>query len=187
MLKAIGAVVCACGLLAGLNTPWIGQARSEIVLNFPVPKPSDSREASAQLLLAMSIVVRSVSLAELGQAKEAEKLFADALSSLRNSREKFQTLAKLIKGGDVRYDKLTGQITREKVDEIFKKYAVDPPKTQDALAALAVREVDKFIEVSQGIKFGDPDSARASVLGLSSSMGRLLDIGVAVSAISHTI
>lgn len=178
-------VTLALGIVFALGCVPSGP-RAEIFMNFQIPKPADSREASAQLLETVSMALQAVSMAERGNPAEASTTFNKAREVLKLTRERFVVIAKTVSPKEIDYAKVRGKVGRAQVDDILKRYGIAPPKTHEELAHVAIREVDRFIEQTAATTLAEPDGARASLLALSAAMRRLLDVGVATSALSHT-
>jgi hypothetical protein len=159
-------------------------AQAEIVLNFPLKvDPRLSRDASSTLLYGANQIFTAVAMAEAGDRDKANFQVRAGIVQLEKARQMFLEVQKRVVGAPIDMGKVTLQ--KAQIDRILATHKFEFPKNTEALAQLAVVEVNRFLNTARELSFENVQRARTDTLAVSSAIARLLDVGVLVSALAE--
>jgi phosphoglycolate phosphatase-like HAD superfamily hydrolase len=183
----------AIGLVSALAGVALGgyEARAEIVYNFGTTVNRElSKKASSQLTQAIPGVTAAIALAEsASQGADREKAnlqLRSALAQVRQARTLFEEIRKRIGKAPIDMNKVG--MSKIDLDQRAERYKIKPlPQNTEALADLAILEIDRFISSTADVSFGDVLKARMGAASIGEAIDRLYQVGTMVSALADGV
>jgi hypothetical protein len=183
----------AISLVSALVGVTLGghEAHAEIVYNFGTTVDRElSKKASSQLTQAIPGVAAAIALAEsASEASGREKAnfqLQSALAQVKQARMLFEEIRKRI--GKTPIDMTKVRMSKIDLDQRAERYKIKPlPQNTEALADLAISEIDRFLSSTADISFGDVLKARMGVASIGEAIDRLYQVGTMVSALADGV
>jgi hypothetical protein len=180
----------AISLVSALVGVTLGsyEARAEIVYNFGTAVNRElSKKASSQLTQAIPGVTAAIALAEsASEGPDREKAniqLRSALAQVKQARTLFEEIRKQIGKAPIDFSKV--RMSKVDLDQRAERYKIKPlPQNTEALADLAISEIDRFLGSTADVSFGDVLKARSGAASIGEAIDRLYQVGTLVSALA---